>query len=606
MDTPTTAFSLLLTSLPTEIVELIFDKLDQPSLAACARSSRAWNELCTPRLWRTVTINSGQRLERFMTNESQEALSRNAGYIRDLTLKYMKVYNIFAPVENRSTSTHITDTRVPQCTNLRRLDLLMYDDPKRKPDGQWEYEERRQLIHKPSNPAIDEAVATLIQRNPGLTDLSIQKRTRFESLLPLIASGLPNLEVLRCADTSRVDHYLAKVVLEHLPESIRSVDIFVHTIYTEGLDIDANAVQARLQGHEPKQHHALESLSIAGYFFSTEDYEFLMPFLERCRNSMSFYVGGNRWFCVPQIRETFSRLGFYLQYLEPDNLVHRADTCDAYIAEYIRLSSRWKTIHLQYCQSVGPLTVAAILDNCDCLESFNLTGCSGVSSTEIRSILGKTKYLKTFAALNRDCTEDANDPFISAADFIALEWGSRSLEEFSCKIEVPPRPNHHAGEEEKKPSRVSDVLAEYQTTQRQVYQKLAKQTSLKELNLGHDCPINPSLNERQFQSQCLEMTLESGLDELFSLRELEMLNVSNMAQRIGVGELEWMNRSWPKLDKLCGMFGPLVDPVPGAREWIRDTKPFWVYDSDLIWFEHHGIARTTAGRIFNEPSAHHE
>lgn len=437
MDTPTTAFSPSLTSLPNEIVELIFSKLDQTSLAACARTNSTWNELCTPRLWRTVAIDSGQRMERFMTNEAQEALSRNAGYIQDLTLKYTSVYNIFAPVDSRSSSTHVTDTLAPQCTNLRRLDLLMYDDPKRKPNGRWDYDRRERFIHMPLNSAFEEAVATLIQRNPGLTELSIQKRTCFKTLLPLVSHGLPNLEVFRCTALSRIDHYLAKVLLEHLPDGIRSVDIFVHTIFTEGLDTSADAVQARMQGHESKQYHALESLSIAGYFFSTEDYNFLMPFLERCRTPMSFYVGGNRWFCVPEIRETFSRLGFFLQNLEPDNLLHRTSTGDADIAEYIRLSSRWKTIRLQHCHLVGPLTAAAILDNCDCLESLNLAGCGGVLSTEIRSILKKSKYLKTFVALDHDSKEDANDPFIFAADFNTLEWGSRSLEEFACKIEVP-------------------------------------------------------------------------------------------------------------------------------------------------------------------------
>ncbi|KAG0341207.1 hypothetical protein BG005_003056, partial [Podila minutissima] len=167
-------------------------------------------------------------------------------------------------------------------------------------------------------------------------------------------------------------------------------------------------------------------------------------------------------------------------------------------------------------------------------------------------------------------------------------------------------PKYDAGEEEEKSSRVSDVLAVYLATQRQVYKKLAQQTSLKVLQLGHHPSSSPNLNERRFQRQCLEMTLESGLDELFCLRELEMLNVGTMAQRIGIGELEWMNRNWPKLDILRGMFESCVDPVPGAREWIRDTKPFWAYDSDLAWFTNHCIVHATPDRIVNESSVHHE
>lgn len=262
---------------------------------------------------------------------------------------------------------------------------------------------------------------------------------------------------------------------------------------------------------------------------------------------------------------------------------HRTTSSDSQIAEYICLSVHWKSIDLKNCCSVGPLTATTILDNCECLEMLNLACCSLVSSAEIQSILGKATRLKKFVALSFSSHMSGQDPFISAAYFIALEWGSLSLKKFDCRIEVL-RLDQDKGVEEEESLSCSGSIAASQVIRRQVYQKIAEQTSLRVLQLGRHPSWNSNMNKRRYQKQCLEMTLGSGLDELVALRQLEILNVGTMAQRIGVPELEWMAVNWPGLNRLEGLFETCVDPVPGARKWIRDSKPGWVYDSDLIWF----------------------
>ncbi|KAF9294498.1 hypothetical protein BGZ74_011245, partial [Mortierella antarctica] len=240
MDT-TTLRSTLLSSVPTEIFELILSNLDLPSLAVCVRVNRAWNELCIPHLWRTLNIDSGERLERFMTDATQMALSRNAEYIQELTLKYMSIYNIFAPAVDGSGSTHTTiNVGIPQCTNLRRLDLLLYDDPKRRPNGHWDYEQPP-IFDNPLDSVLDEAVALLIRRNPGLTVLVIEKSTCFKTLLPLLVNDLPHLEELHCSTNCSIDEHLAKVLLEHLPERTRSeafsrLGIFLRSLHPTDLE----------------------------------------------------------------------------------------------------------------------------------------------------------------------------------------------------------------------------------------------------------------------------------------------------------------------------------------------------------------------------------
>lgn len=56
-----------------------------------------------------------------------------------------------------------------------------------------------------------------------------------------------------------------------------------------------------------------------------------------------------------------------------------------------------------------------------------------------------------------------------------------------------------------------------------------------------------------YQYGCLEMTLESGLDQLKSLKNLRVLGVQRMAQRIGIKEVQWMTQHWPKLRVIQGL-----------------------------------------------------
>lgn len=596
MTTATLAPLSSFTNFPAEIILLILAQLDQPSLAVCVRVNSIWKELGTPLLWATLNINSGERLARFLTDEAQKALSRNAGYIQELTLKFLSIYNIFAPVYEGSRATHTNCPRVPQCTNLRRLELLQDHGSMITSDSVWEYgleRERQKLLEQ----GLDRAVAILIRQNPRLRELEIKITMSPETLLPLVTHDMPHLKVLAC--DFDLDQYIAKVLLEHLPESVRDICLYVRSQMTPGLDLIADTIRAQLQVQDLRQHHALESLKIAGRFRKAEQYHFLLPFLDTCRSPLTFHIGGNTWASEPQIRKAFSRVGFFLEKLETFNLDDGTASSDDEIAEYIRLSAHWRLIHLQNRNSVGPLTAAAILDNCECLQSLHLAGCGLLSSADIQSILSKATCLKNFMAFSYSDTMIDQDPFISAADFIALDWGSLSLEKFNCKIKVP-RPDHDTHEVEESLSRSGSIAAS-RVIQRQVYQKLAAQTSLRTLQLGH-CPSrNSSINQRRYQRQCLEMTLDSGLDELAGLRDLEWLHVGTMAQRIGVPELEWMAENWP-LKFLQGLFETCVDPVPGAREWIRDSKPFWVYQSDLIWFEHHPTACSTSNRIFSHPS----
>ncbi|GJJ71248.1 hypothetical protein EMPS_03598 [Entomortierella parvispora] len=109
-----------------------------------------------------------------------------------------------------------------------------------------------------------------------------------------------------------------------------------------------------------------------------------------------------------------------------------------------------------------------------------------------------------------------------------------------------------------------------------VYGQLGQLTSLKELCLGYGPSSRVSTITRMprdnrsissgapqpEQLHCISMSLSSGLDELAGLKRLRVLDVSKMAHKIGVLELEWMRENWPVLRTIVGLYDRVGFSVP--------------------------------------------
>lgn len=92
--------------------------------------------------------------------------------------------------------------------------------------------------------------------------------------------------------------------------------------------------------------------------------------------------------------------------------------------------------------------------------------------------------------------------------------------------------------------------------QRQVYRFLGTLTNLEELSLGFG-PEEDSIftlpQDQGRQKDCLEFSLNSGLELLEGLKSLRVLNVARMNHRIQLSEVQWMCRSWPQLRVIEGL-----------------------------------------------------
>ncbi|KAK3816126.1 MAG: hypothetical protein J3Q66DRAFT_401313 [Benniella sp.] len=88
--------------------------------------------------------------------------------------------------------------------------------------------------------------------------------------------------------------------------------------------------------------------------------------------------------------------------------------------------------------------------------------------------------------------------------------------------------------------------------QRQVYERLASLQCLKHLDIGFEIQEYLSHEPRR-TLDTLELTLESGLGQLGSLKNLEMFGFEGVDYRIDKKELEWMAKKWPELKLMHGL-----------------------------------------------------
>lgn len=241
------------------------------------------------------------------------------------------------------------------------------------------------------------------------------------------------------------------------------------------------------------------------------------------------------------------------------------------VDELASLTLTLETNRHQGLEQAGPRTVAAIRDHSKNLEALDVSGCRSLDSAGLQSILEKAKKLKGLWTNKPSPPGDSNQPgtpILDGVDKLRALWATKSLEVFACAIKVKlpdafvpvPSPRDRAWR--------SPSDEHCRAFQRLVYQHLGKQKQLKHLQLGgwgrdpFDCLW-----------YCLEMTLASGLDELKELKKMKTLDFRGMNHNIGIVELKWMNKNWPKLKHIHRIFQRPGPRQAEMRDWIAANKP---------------------------------
>jgi hypothetical protein len=112
------------------------------------------------------------------------------------------------------------------------------------------------------------------------------------------------------------------------------------------------------------------------------------------------------------------------------------------------------------------------------------------------------------------------------------------------------------------------------TQQMRVYDRLAGLKRLKSLQLGPRQPNGMSYypQAQLYQDDTLELTLDTGLERLGELKELEVFAFKGTGSRVGMAEVEWMARAWPKLRELRGLNDSFLKATE-LKEYMNRLRP---------------------------------
>ncbi|KAG0013505.1 hypothetical protein BGZ82_002114, partial [Podila clonocystis] len=204
--------------------------------------------------------------------------------------------------------------------------------------------------------------------------------------------------------------------------------------------------------------------------------------------------------------------------------------------------------------TLDQMACEALAKHCATLEVLELKNILTVSSKTLQRVLSSAPRLRALITIDEKWRHRSRIPYLDANDFIDLDslsntlnpWASEtSLKVLKAKITCIPRPDiFNVLAVGRRFDTVTETYAgEGRHLQRRVLDRLARFTNLEELCLGHDTRANifpESLYDggasEDYQYDCLEMTLESGLDQLKDLKNLRVLDVQRMEQRIGLKE----------------------------------------------------------------------
>ncbi|KAK5827645.1 hypothetical protein F5H01DRAFT_362096 [Linnemannia elongata] len=306
---------------------------------------------------------------------------------------------------------------------------------------------------------------------------------------------------------------------------------------------------------------------IEAKFYTGRTVEWEIPFMESARSGSLKTYG--RWIqsidlnCDPDFieefldlsPETFPRLTS-LSFYNPK--------CEILISSFIEKAavgngSGLRTLEIHGLEEVGDFelySAQALLGHASTLEVVQLDMMPCMSSESIQQFLCSAFHLKEFNIIGSLRDRDGEDSFLDAHDVVSRDWVCTELEVFGSPIRGIPRPDitEIAGEP------VSDFIKkgtkqESLDLQRGVYLRLGRLTKLRKLILGVGVLPRRGDNylkrQRNYQHDCLAMTVESGLDLLKDLKELETVDLREMdvfIQCLGVSA--WIKKNWPKVHRI--------------------------------------------------------
>ncbi|KAF9132541.1 hypothetical protein BGX30_012621 [Mortierella sp. GBA39] len=412
----------------------------------------------------------------------------------------------------------------------------------------------------------------LVTHNPGLKRLQLDRTLKNlagiqdMSCIYRILSTLPELATFEngflAVDFGRVLDFAPKLHTCNFAVTINNSNFLLTTPYPQ-----------------------LRSLNVDSYMESRTFFTLLknLPHLGR----LSFHGFSNRSeFCVVSPR-ILNNIPSRLRVLR---FHHQTNTKDQHIADHVL---PWLPHLTEFRIDMLTTTIAwALVRHCPMLEIFEATNGESLHEeyinrppleTDTASILfSGCPRLKVFDGIHHE---------IDAEKMITLPIVCQELVVFRCQIRGVPRLTPAEQRSIRVQETGSSTLKEEQEAgfrkqkrsrdiQQQVLDRLASLNRLQTIDLGFeyrnlDFFFGYGLSGQEEAAQrdydygspfadTLELSLDSGLDRLGVLADLEVFGFESLDHRIGRGELAWMGTNWPRLKVMRGIH-EVRDPLFGKR-----------------------------------------
>ncbi|KAG0077605.1 hypothetical protein BGZ90_006878 [Linnemannia elongata] len=532
-----------------ELLDQLGSHLSRRDIINFCLVNKTWNAVFTPYLWRSIPMATPPYTSH---NYTMDLLVHKWNRFLPLVVhdilyeQQQQQRHITSEVENNNDNNSGNNVSVPALSKYGRWIQTLYVD-QRLLLIPYSPEPYQVITMAPGHPAIANATAdtvAAVQRhshrhnhNPNLTTVEI---------LFHLFKRCPNLQTLQIhgQDKLSAEYYFWKtVVTRGFPDSLREL----HIILDASISLSKSTILASLLARCPL---GLRKLTLDALY---RDYS--------GRNESSGVDTKEDVVKAPLPALTdlrFESSGY------------------GYPHSYVRFLRRCVNLESLYLRSY---------DNT--LDGFHVLAESEPNSDlEVASVirachsgwrlLRLPPRLVNFIVHHRPDGPDAVDrAFISATDFIDLNPTSDTLNPWACestlkvfcaRIARIPRPGVTKVAREEYPGQRDDI-------QQRVYERLARFTNLERLALGHQSPrgnrsswnafLPPDeelLGDFNEYTDCLDMTLTSGLGRLAGLKKIRKVCVMAMQTSIGIEELKWMAEHWPKLEAVHGL--------PRNRTWI--------------------------------------
>ncbi|KAG0270737.1 hypothetical protein BGZ95_001591, partial [Linnemannia exigua] len=540
-----------------ELTTLIANNLSQHDLTFCCLVSKFWFDTFTPHLWHSITFRGYDATPKFRSPEGRAGLVRNGHHIRVLRATSLDLLEPF--VEYGQT-----------CTNIVSLDgqsIGRTSASKLVPRTAAMVSKSRRGLPEPGQ-RQDTAAPVQGAKSP------VQKFKDGKAILMSILERNPQLEFVVVPSHCMVSEDVLKLAEESL---LSLKEFFTPT----DLRSSEPAINFSLFRKTVLQPHTQPTPALTGVVHPTERM-LSRPLMKNYPRLMELQLD-----LASRINHDELEAVKFADKMSINSL--EIDGCGSHQAaqvcrQILMIAPPLKSIEIfSVSQEGSPIdssVISAFLKHAPTLQFLNVGG-SYVNEETLQCLLCSCHSLKMFWTMSHDLgIEHTIESKLSALEVIKSPWVCNTLEVLKCKIASVPRPDIavvHIGDyfamQSWSPTLLSQeppepsALQASRNIQRKVLMQLGQLIHLRTLCLGTSSypytnreysqlqikGIGTVIVDGTIQTDCLELSLESGLDELAGLKELEEIVVYRMAHRIGVEEVQWMVENWPKLKKISGL-----------------------------------------------------